>query len=286
VSDVTRLIERIGDNKSLQNAAEPIQNVVREALPGDVRNFLHGTWLGHPLHPAVTNIPVGAWTAALFYDLIGEEKAASVAIGVGLAGALASALTGLTDWSETDDRARSIGLLHGTLNVAATALYTASLLARTSGRPRGRGTALSTLGYAIAMASAYLGGHLVFAEQVGVDHTATADMKKPETFTRAVKIDDLRENKPARALAGGVAVLLVKRGDNIFAITETCPHMGGPLSEGTIAGDAIECPWHGSQLALDDGHVVNGPTAFPARCFDVRLRGGYVEVRARSAGSR
>jgi nitrite reductase/ring-hydroxylating ferredoxin subunit/uncharacterized membrane protein len=284
------IVTQIGDNKSLQEASEPIQKAVRAAVPGDIKNFLHGTWLGHPLHPVLTDIPVGAWTAAIALDALGElgggencGKAADVAIGVGLVGAVASAVTGITDWAETDDRARSIGLVHGILNVVATTLYTGSLLMRKRKSSRSSGVALSMLGYATACASAYLGGHLVFGEQVGVDHTATADQKKPEKFTRAMKAEELKENTPTKAVVDGVAVLLVKHGDQIHALTETCPHLGGPLSEGKIVGDAIECPWHGSQLALDDGHVVNGPTAYPARCFDVRVRGGYIEVRAMAA---
>src|SRR5581483_2658166 len=123
-----------------------------------------------------------------------------------------------------------------------TSVYATSLGMRRSRRSRQSGVALSMLGYAIAVGAAYLGGHLVFDEQIGVDHTATADQKKPETFTRAMKLDDLKENKPTRAVVDGVAVLLVKRGEDIFAITETCPHLGGPLSEGKLVGDAIECP--------------------------------------------
>src|SRR6202040_2670741 len=145
-------------------------------------------WLGHPLHPALTDIPIGAWTAALALDalesLSGAEqcgRAADVAIGVGLAGAAGAAVTGLTDWSETDDRARSIGLVHGLLNIVATSLYTTSWIMRKRRRSRQSGIALSMLGYATALASAYLGGHLVYSEQVGVDHTATADQKKPQT---------------------------------------------------------------------------------------------------------
>jgi len=284
------IVTQIGEIKSLQEASEPIQKAVRAAVPDNIKNFLHGAWLGHPLHPVLTDIPVGAWTAAIALDALEElgggencGKAADVAIGVGLVGALASAVTGITDWSETDDRARSIGLVHGILNVVATTLYTGSLLMRKKKSSRSSGVALSMLGYATAFASAYLGGHLVFAEQIGVDHTATADQKKPAKFTRAMKTEELKENTPARAVVDGVAVLLVKHGDQIHALTETCPHLGGPLSEGKIVGDAIQCPWHGSQLALDDGHVVNGPTAYPARCFDVRLRGGYIAVRAMAA---
>ena len=280
--DAKELVTQIGDVKSLQDVSEPIQKAVR-GVPNEIKDFLHGTWLGHPLHPVLTDIPVGAWTAAIVLDAIGAEEAADLAIGVGLIGAVGSAITGLTDWSETDDRARSVGLVHGAMNVVATTLYTASLLLRKKQRSRNTGVALSLLGYATALASAYLGGHLVYGEQIGVDHTATADQKKPEKFTRAMKSDDLKDNTPTRAVVDGVAVLLVKHGDQIHALTETCPHLGGPLSEGKIVGDAIECPWHGSRLALDNGHVVNGPTAYPARCFDVRVRAGYVEVRAMTA---
>jgi nitrite reductase/ring-hydroxylating ferredoxin subunit len=146
---------------------------------------------------------------------------------------------------------------------------------------RQSGVALSMLGYAVASSAAYLGGHLTLGEQIGVDHTATADAGKPENFVAVMKESDLADDKPTRAMAETVAVLLVKRNGRIFAITETCPHLGGPLSEGKLVGDAIQCPWHASELALDDGHVVNGPTAFPAHCFDVRVRDGNIEVRAR-----
>jgi nitrite reductase/ring-hydroxylating ferredoxin subunit/uncharacterized membrane protein len=273
------IITQISDIKALRNSAEPLQKVVRSLVKGEIKNFLHGTWLGHPLHAVLTDIPIGAWTTALVFDLIGEKEAADLAIGVGLAGAVASAVAGATDWSETDEPARNIGLLHGLLNIAATSMYTASYLMRKR-RSRQNGIAMSMLGYATALTAAYLGGHLVFGQQIGVDHTATSNQNKPEKFTRAIATKELKTNKPKKVEVDGVSILLVKRNGQIYAITETCPHLGGPLSEGKLVGDAIECPWHGSQLALDDGHVVNGPTAYPARCFDVRVRGGYIEVRA------
>jgi len=207
-------------------------------------------------------------------------SAADLAIGVGLVGAVGSAITGITDWSEADGSARRVGMLHGLLNVTAAALYTASLFMRRRKKSRQSGIAVSMLGFAVAGTAAYLGGNLVFGEQMGVDHTATADAGKPEKFTRVLAEDALKENKPTRVLANGVAVLLVRRKGEIYALTETCPHLGGPLSEGKLVGDAIQCPWHMSELALEDGHVVNGPTVYPARCFDVRIRGGYIEVRA------
>lgn len=278
------IVNAIAQQDWIDGVADPLQKAVRESLPRDIKNALHGTWLGHPLHPVLTDVPVGAWTVAAVLDMIGAEEGAGVAIGIGLLGAVGSAVTGLTDWSETEDRARKVGVVHAALNVIATGMYTASFFMRKSRRRRQGAVAMSMLGYAISGAAAYLGGHLVFGEQIGVDHTATADSRKPEKFRQVMAAAELREDKPAYVEAEGVGIVLVKRGERIFALTNTCPHLGGPLAEGKLVGDAIQCPWHQSELALEDGHVVNGPTTFPARCFDVRVRAGQIEVRARSEG--
>jgi nitrite reductase/ring-hydroxylating ferredoxin subunit/uncharacterized membrane protein len=278
----------IDDQQWLDDASGPISDAIKSILPRELKNLLHGTWLGHPLHPVLTDVPVGAWTVALALDAVAGmsgsedvENASDVTIAIGLLGAVGAAVTGATDWSETYGRARKVGLVHGLLNVAAAGLYTASLISRRSGS-RDTGVALSMLGYAIAGASAYLGGHLVFAEQIGVDHTATADADKPEDFVRVMAVADLPENKPTRVVADGVAIVLVKRGERIFALTDTCPHMGGPLSEGPLVDGAIRCPWHRSEFALEDGSIENGPSAFPARCFQVRIQDGQIELRAGS----
>jgi nitrite reductase/ring-hydroxylating ferredoxin subunit/uncharacterized membrane protein len=283
MSDGGRLIGNlIASQTWLETLSPPLQKAIREIFSGeagrDVKNALHGVWLGHPLHPVLTDIPVGAWTAAMVLDGLGLEDGADAAIAIGLVGALGSAITGATDFSEIDPPARNVGLMHGLLNVAATALYATSLAMRRGGS-RQKGIAVSMLGYAIAGFSAYLGGHLVYADQIGVDHAAGPEAGRLEKFTPAIDESELKEGKPARAIADGVSLVLVKRGARIYALSETCPHLGGPLAEGKLVGDAIECPWHGSQLALEDGHVVNGPTTFPAHCYETRIRGGRVEVR-------
>src|SRR5688572_10181712 len=144
------------------------------------------------------------------------EKAADTAVGIGLAGAVGAAVTGLADWSETAgaDRAQRVGAMHGILNVAATTCYALSLAQRIRGQ-RKSGVSLSMIGFAIASASAYLGGHLVFGEQIGVDHTATADAGKPEKFTTVLADEKLKEGKPTKVEADGVAILLVRRKEKI-----------------------------------------------------------------------
>jgi len=283
------IVEFIDQQDWVQETADALQGPVRDALLqlGPAKDFLHGKWLGHALHPVLTDIPVGAWTTALAMDAVemmtGTESmadAADLAIGIGLAGAVGSAITGLADWSETYGRAKNVGVVHGILNLGAAGLYTASLIARRRNARR-RGVALSMLGYAIASFSAYLGGHLVFGEQIGVDHTATPDRGQPKKFTVVMRATDLKERKPVRVDVEDASVLLVRTGDTIHALTNTCTHLGGPLNEGELEGDSIRCPWHGSRFCLSDGGVLDGPATFPERLFDVRERDGQIEVRAR-----
>lgn len=169
-------VRLVAQQKWLGNLGEILQPPVRQLLQnlGDgVVDLLQGKWLGHPLHPALTDIPVGAWTAAIAMDAVGAEDAADLAIGVGVAGALGAAVTGIADWSELDDEpARKIGVAHAVLNVAAVGLYTTSLVMRRTGSRRA-GIGVSLLGYALASASAYLGGHLVFGEGAGVETKAS-----------------------------------------------------------------------------------------------------------------
>lgn len=283
------IVDLIDQQDWLRGSADVVQGPVRDAFSqlGAAKDFLHGKWLGHALHPVFTDLPIGAWTTALVLDglemLSGEDgagRAADLAVGIGLIGAVASAVTGLADWSETDGRAKNVGLLHGVLNLAAAGFYTASLLARRR-RSRSEGIALSMAGYAIAFSSAYLGGHLVFGEQVGVDHSATPDRGQPAKYTPVMRDSELKDRKPVRCDIGDTAVLLVRIDDKIHALANTCTHLGGPLNEGELEGDSIRCPWHGSRFCLADGAVLDGPATFEERVFDVRVRDGQIEVRAR-----
>jgi nitrite reductase/ring-hydroxylating ferredoxin subunit len=135
------------------------------------------------------------------------------------------------------------------------------------------------LGYSIALTSAYLGGHLVFNNQVGVDHTADTE-GYPKDFVAVLAEADLAEGTMKRVEANAVPVLLAKKHGRIFAIQENCAHMGGPLAEGELLDDcSVRCPWHGSRYSLEDGSVLDGPSAYPQPAFEVRVRDGQIEVR-------
>lgn len=139
-----------------------------------VRSFLQGEWLHEPLHAAITDVPVGAWTATVTLDAMaamlpgsGMDKAADATLWLGLVGALASAAAGMADWAYIDEaRPRRVGAVHALLNIGATALFTASACVRKRSRPNGR--ALAALGFAVVFLSAHLGGNLVYEHNVGV----------------------------------------------------------------------------------------------------------------------
>lgn len=284
------LIKAVEQQEALDRLSHQVQPLVRNAFKSagpagrEVKNILHGTWLGHPLHPALTDVPLGAWTAALALDAMesisGRRElgaGADAAIAVGLVGAAGAAVTGLTDWSETDGRARKVGLLHGLLNVGATVLYTTSLVLRRK-QKRTAGVGFAMLGFAVSSASAYLGGHLVFSEQVGVNHAAA--QKMPKEFVSVLADAELREDEMKCVAAGGVPVLLVRREGDVCSLAHTCSHLGGPLSEGKLDGDLVQCPWHGSRFNVRDGSVVDGPATFPQPLFETRVREGQIEVRS------
>jgi len=270
-------------------AGEGLQKLIHEAFssagPGGQRakNFLNGTWIGHPLHVILTDIPIGAWTTALLFDALdlasGRDrfaKAADTSVAIGIAGALGAAVTGITDWQDANAPARRLGMIHGILNLSGTGLFAASLVSRKR-RSRTAGRFLSLLGYGVITAAARLGGQMVYQHRVGVDRTAGQTF--PGDFVSILADSDLAESQPKRVEHEGAPILLVRRGTRVFALAETCSHFSGPLSEGTLVADSIECPWHHSRFALEDGRVLDGPAVHPQPCLDARVRNGRIEVR-------
>ncbi len=273
----------------LKPIEESLQKLVHKAFASGgmggqaVRNFLNGTWLGEPLHVVLTDIPIGAWTVALVFDcldLVSKKRefaiAADTSIAIGLLGAVGAAATGVTDWQDVDAPARRLGLIHGLLNVSATALFVTSLVLRNK-KSRTSGRIIAGLGYAVMSVAAHLGGKMVYEYRVGVDRTDGEAF--PQDYVPVMSASDLAESKPTRAEHNGVPILLVRRGDRIFAMAETCSHFSGPLSEGKLIGDSIVCPWHASRFALEDGRVLDGPAVHPQPCLQARVLNGQIEIR-------
>jgi len=281
-------VQIINRQNWLEPIAERLQPAVAAVLDGPIgpkaANILHGTWLGHPLHVVLTDVPLGSWTAAAVFDLLetttgsrGLRRGADAAITLGLVGSAATAVTGLADWSKIGGgEPRRIGLAHGLLNVTATACYITSLCLRRN-HSRQAGQRFAFLGLIVSTVAAYLGGHLVYKNKLGVDHTA--DHSPPADFIPVLAEDQLRENELKRVNADGMPVLLVRKGQRIYAIAETCSHLGGPLSEGKLEETSVRCPWHGSCFSLENGRVLEGPSVHAQPVLEVKIRDGQIEVR-------
>ncbi len=280
-----RIVEKIGKLEQLDPLAERAADTVGRLLgPGALKDLLSGTFLGHALHPVLTDVPIGTWTSAAILDLLGgedSEKAADLLIGMGLAAALPTAASGWSDWADTtqsSETVRRAGLVHALANATAIGLYTASLAARVSGA-RGSGRLLGLAGAGVLGMGGYLGGHLAHAKGVGVNETAFEHV--PSDWTATVDEAEVEEGRPVAADAGGVAVMVVRHQGRIYSVSDRCSHRGGPLHEGSVEDGCVTCPWHGSVFRLEDGSVDRGPASAPQPAHDVRVREGKVEVRAR-----
>src|SRR5215211_3422597 len=262
-----RAVERLEGATLLDGPAGTIAKAVRKALPGGpVKDALSGTWLGHALHPVLTDVPIGTWTSALLLDCVGGRPARPAAdrlIGIGLLAALPTVAAGASDWADStagNAAVRRVGLVHATGNGIAATLFAASLVARRRGA-RAPGRLLALAGGAAMATGGYLGGHLSMARGIGVDETAF-DLP-PDDWTDVLAEGELAEGRPRAVRVDAINVMVVRDRGEVRALTDRCAHRGGPLHEGEVRDGCVTCPWHGSTFDLRDGSLVRGPAAYP-----------------------
>jgi nitrite reductase/ring-hydroxylating ferredoxin subunit/uncharacterized membrane protein len=282
-------LERLSD--ALQEAIKAVVGTYRKP-PRRVKSFLNGTWFGHPLHPVLTDVPITAWLLTAVFDIIWliaparsnwAALGAFVAVIAGLLAALGAIATGLTDWSDTYGAERRVGLNHAFFNACAFVLYLVSFILRWLAGPGDSIPAviLGFLGLLCVLYAGYLGGEMVFTTGTGVNHTAWE--AAGEDYEAVLPVEQVEENRLYRVTASGVPVVVLRQGERFFAISATCPHAGGPLDEGTLTGEIVECPWHGSRFCMRDGRVLTGPATVNAPRYAVRVRNGQVEVKRERA---
>jgi len=253
--------------------------VTRTVPPGPWKDLLSGTWLGHPLHPLLTDLPIGFWTSAWVLDIVGGKKSAAAArklVGFGILSAIPAAATGASDWGDTTGGERRVGLVHAAANSAALVAFVASYIQRRKGH-RAKGIAWGWVGAASATVGGHLGGHLVTALGVGVDTTAFE--VGPLDWIDVGPATEATDGCALLVEPEGVRVMIVRRGSRLLALADRCTHRGGPLHEGPLADDCVTCPWHGSIFRLEDGEVERGPATIPQPTYDVRERDGRLEIR-------
>jgi len=282
------ILDRVADVTAFDKAIEPVRRGVQSVLrPQALKDLLHGTWLGHPLHPVLAQVPVGSWVSAGVLDLLPPFRpAAATLIGVGVASAVPTALAGAADWSEQAAGVRRLGAVHAVANTAALGLYVGSLAARSKGRG-GLGRALAYAGLGLAGTSAAIGGHMSYTQSSGASHAATAARALTSEWFDLGPLDDFPEGRPALRTGPGndVAVPLaaVRRGGRVDVFIAACSHLSGALHEGTVqrvrGTDCVVCPLHGSAFDLDNGEPRRGPAANGQAKLEVRMEAGRVMAR-------
>lgn len=270
-----RLTNAIESARVLDTPAALGQRLTGKLGPGRVKDLLSGTPIGHPLHPVLVTVPIGAFVSSAVLDLSGDRRAARRLLGLGLISSVPAAAAGASDWNDTLGAERRVGVAHALTNTVSLALLGASWWARRGGGTGGRKRSLT--GLALLSGSGWLGGHLSYAQGVGVD--TTAFQKPPIEWTDACALDDLTEGKPYAVTVEDTPVLLLMRGSQIVALGNRCTHRGAPLSDGPVVGNCIECPWHGSQFDLSTGQVERGPATRPQPVLQARVAAGRVQVR-------
>jgi nitrite reductase/ring-hydroxylating ferredoxin subunit/uncharacterized membrane protein len=241
-----------------------------------LKDFLNGVWFGHPLHPAITDVPIGAYVVALVLDLSGQRAAATAAIGVGIVFMLLAVLAGYADYIDLEGKTQRFGTIHSSLMLAALVLYLISFVMRLGAAPSPAEVWLAVIGFVIVITSAYVGGELVYNLGTQVDRHA---WRGGGTKWAALDVVDIPPDKPVKAKAGAQTLVVVRRGTSLNALHDVCAHQGCSLSEGKVVGEAIECPCHGSRFRLRDGLVVRGPAVFDQPHYEVREADGKIEVR-------
>jgi len=287
-----QILDRVAGAARLDPLSAALTKLV-DRVPVAVRDALHGVWLGHPVHPMLAQLPVGAWTSAVLVDAVavglpdgdrraGADRAAEALLAIGLAAAPATAAAGVTDWSKLLPEQQRVGLVHASANTVALGLLTTSLVRRHRGSG---GRLLALAGVGVAAAAAGIGGHLSYRWAAGPNHAQDVPHVTPEDWADIGRLDEFAQRTPTLRRVGDTPVVVVRRGDSVTVLADHCSHLSGPLHEGQLiedgTDDCIVCPWHGSTFVLADGTVRHGPATAPQPGFDVQVDDGVVRARVR-----
>lgn len=285
------LLDRVENARALDGVVGAVQRAVRWTIrPGPVRDALHGVPLGHSLHPLLVQVPIGTFLSAAVLDAAGADRQARTLIGVGLVAATPATVAGVTDWSELHEQQMRTGLLHWAGNLAGLGLYAASWVMRRRGE-RGAGLALSIAGLSVIGTSGAVGGRLAYRQAAGANHAEDVPHLVGSGWHDVGTAGDFPENELVRRSVNGVPVVIMRRGEVIHALADSCSHLSGPLSQGQLSeeqhhgdGPCLVCPWHHSTFRLRDGAVVHGPATVPQPSFEIDRKNGRVMIRLPNAG--
>ena len=241
---------------------------------------------GHPLHPALVSYPFAFLTGAFAFGLAARatrrrdlQLVSDRLVPAGLVAGLAAASAGIADYVNSvppDSSAKERATTHGLLNSTAMTLFAASWLLRRRGTGRAAALALQGVGTAVMTAAGWMGGTLVFRNQIGVDHRYAGagrwqenTIDHPADLALVAKTSPLQVNQMELVHADGERIVVARTETGIAAFEDRCTHKGGPLSDGVLMCGTVQCPWHGSQFDVDTGAVKCGPARRKIRTYPI-----------------
>ena len=249
----------------------------------------------HPIHPMLVSFPIGLWTGSFVFDLIGKawgntslSAAGFYAAIAGCIGAVLAAFAGVIDLFGTvppNSSARGRGYLHGGINTIALLIFILVAWRRggADAVPDNVSLLLSFLAVVGIAVSGWLGGTLVYRNQIGIDRRYAnaksvlerdvAERNQPLANVGEIGLGQLMLAKVGQQ---GERIAIGKCADGVHAFQDRCTHRGGPLSDGALIDCKVQCPWHGSQFDITTGRVVAGPAERKIEVVEIEERGGEI----------
>jgi nitrite reductase/ring-hydroxylating ferredoxin subunit/uncharacterized membrane protein len=249
----------------------------------------------HPLHPILVSFPIAMWAGGFIFYLMGVNgsnqglwAAGYYSIIAGCVGAALAAVPGVVDWLlvvPPNSSAKKRGLIHGGLNTLNLLLfiYIAYRVGSPAKQPDGTSLVLMAIGVVVLGVAGWLGGTLVYRNQIGIDRRyAGAGKLKTRAIDNwnrpACHQSELGDGQMLLVTMGQERVVVGRCSEGLFAFSDHCTHSGGPLSDGALVGCTVQCPWHGSQFDVRNGRVVSGPAQEKIKIYSVDVRNGELYV--------
>lgn len=260
---------------------------------------------GHPIHPMLVSFPIGFFAGSLAFDAAGaltdSPKLKDTGYHLMLAGLVsgaAAAVPGIVDYLTVippESDAENTAQTHALSNIGVMALFGANAVLRAKKGPMAVSLLLSGAACGLMVFAGWLGGTLVYQDQIAVDHLTAEGNEHVALPTREAVAGefvsvcgtaDLKKGQLGLLILNGERIVLARLEDDRFvAFADRCTHLGGPLSDGTLVGERVMCPWHGSEFNVCTGAVACGPAKDPIASYEVRVEGDRVLIKAPAAAS-
>jgi nitrite reductase/ring-hydroxylating ferredoxin subunit/uncharacterized membrane protein len=250
---------------------------------------------GHPIHPILVSFPIAFFTGTILFDVAAQvfSKQQFLQTGkylniAGIVFALCAAVPGIIDYFLTvppKSSAKKRATKHGLINISVVLIFSLALVMKYKMAMPWLIIAVEVAGFILLSIAGYMGGTLVYRNQIGVynRYANKGFWREGSTPATSGKIevasaDELKTDQMKLVHVGGKRIVIGKTENGYVAFDDRCTHKGGSLAGGVLICDTVQCPWHGSQFDVKTGSVKAGPASEKINTYAVVEEGGKVFV--------